>query len=124
MSRIGRMEVLKYEGLRGTEVFKMCAQLKAGTPQEVLVVCEPGAIIEEHTHAVDAEMFIVAGRGRVRSADRILNGKIVGPGDIVFFEKNVSHGFDALESGLSFVSRNGGIVDQHGTWDIRFKSTA
>ena len=44
---------------------------------------------------------------------------IVGPGKIVFFEAEMSHGFKALEKGMIFLSINGGIVDNNfSQWDI------
>jgi quercetin dioxygenase-like cupin family protein len=65
-------------------------------------------------------MFIVAGKARVLSAEQQLDGRMVSRGDAVFFEKNVAHGFEASEEGLVFVSRNGGIVDARGNWDLNF----
>jgi quercetin dioxygenase-like cupin family protein len=122
MGHIRKMGRLNQDFLDGTEVYKMCPSARAGQPQEVLVVCAPKAVIKPHSHAVDAEMFIVAGKARVLSGDPSLHGHLVCPGDIVFFERNVMHGFEALEEGLTFVSRNGGIADDDGTWDMRFAS--
>jgi hypothetical protein len=45
----------------------------------------------------------------------------VSKGDVVFFEKNVSHGFKASTSGLTFLSQNGGIIDPNTRkWDMKF----
>ena len=42
-------------------------------------------------------------------------------GRVVFFEKNVGHGFQASSEGLVFVSKNGGIVDRdEDAWGITF----
>jgi quercetin dioxygenase-like cupin family protein len=120
MSSIRQMSRLRHETLDGTEVFVMDSQAEAGVPQEVLVKCRPHATIERHTHSVDAEMFIVGGSARVLSSDPRIHGSVVTPGQVVFFEKNVPHGFEALDGGLVFVSRNGGIVDETKPWDMHF----
>jgi quercetin dioxygenase-like cupin family protein len=97
--------------------------LKRGVPQEVLVDVEPHHEIPLHAHTVDAEMFIVAGSGTVLSDDQALNGRRVTKGMAVMFEKNVLHGFRAGGEGLTFVSRNGGIVTAPSeAWDMAFPS--
>ena len=120
MGLIRNMARLQHSQLDGTDVYKMDDIAKTGVPQEVLVVCKPRAVINPHTHAVDAEMFIVGGSARVLSDDPSLNGQTVTAGEVVFFEKDVPHGFEALDSGLVFVSRNGGIVDEEAQWDMNF----
>lgn len=122
MGYVEQMVQMPHEQLVGTAVYRMDSTAKAGVPQEVLVVCEPRAVIPPHTHNVDAEMFVVAGSAKVISSDDAINGRIVQRGDIVFFERHVTHGFEALDAGLIFVSRNGGIVDEDGDWDIEFES--
>lgn len=120
MGLIRKMACLRQEQFAGTEVYQMDAHVRAGVAQEVLVVCKPYAIIKSHKHSVDAEMFIVGGSARVLSEDASLNGSVVKPGEVVFFEKHIRHGFEALDGGLVFVSRNGGIVDEEGAWDVAF----
>ncbi|MEK7068899.1 MAG: hypothetical protein AAB947_00790 [Patescibacteria group bacterium] len=83
---------------------------------------EPGAVIPLHTHNVDARMMIASGSGEVLSDDPATNGRKVGPGDCVFFERLGKHGFRALRIGMSFFSENGGIVDEEddNNWDIEW----
>jgi len=91
---------------------------KKGVAQSVLVEVEPKGSIPLHGHTVDAEMIIVAGSGWVCSTDAT-NGRHVSPGFRVFYEKDRPHGFRADKNGLSFISMNGGIVDEDlEKWDF------
>lgn len=121
MSAISRGEGLKHPGLPGVTVYPFSDAVGRGTPQEVLVEMTPNVTIPLHSHTVDAKMMIVNGEARVLSSDPELDGQIVRPGDIVFFERDVAHGFAAFDRGMAFVSRNGGIVaTDHNVWDIVF----
>jgi quercetin dioxygenase-like cupin family protein len=112
--------ISRHSNLKDVSIRPMWYEAKAGFLQEVLVVAEAGAIIPLHTHKVDARMFIVAGSGYVLSVDEN-NGTPVSVGMEVFFEKDKAHGFRAGTNGLTFVSRNGGIVDNNEkSWDISF----
>ncbi|MEK7648065.1 MAG: hypothetical protein AAB384_03475 [Patescibacteria group bacterium] len=93
--------------------------LRLGQSQEVLVTVVPDGIIPLHTHACDADMYIVSGDAIVLSTDQNDDGQAVSPGYCVRFAAGVGHGFRAGPGGLSFVSRNGGIVDETGEWDIQ-----
>jgi quercetin dioxygenase-like cupin family protein len=110
--------------LRGVVVYQFGNdELKRGVPQEVLVDVAPNREIPLHAHAVDAEMFIVGGSGTVLSADAALDGRHVTKGMVVIFEKEILHGFRAGADGLTFVSRNGGIVAETAeNWDLTFPS--
>lgn len=116
---VTNMPLLKNDQLSGVDIFCLGRQVRRGEPQEVLVRAQPKATIPRHTHSVDAEMFIVAGDATIISDDPDLNGRHVGVGECVFFEREVAHGFQVGEHGLSFVSRNGGIVDESGVWDMQ-----
>lgn len=120
MAGIGKMRRFEHRELDGTVVYGTSTRVTRGANQEVVVVCEPRATIPLHTHSVDAEMLVVAGSGEVLSGDEELNGQPVSCGDIVFFEKEIPHGFKAGREGLVFISRNGGIVDDSRAWDIDF----
>ena len=109
----------QYAALPGVTIFAMDGAPKRGEPQRVLVSIEAGKDIPLHTHAVDAEMFIVSGTGVVLSRDSS-NGRVVQMGDVVLFERDAPHGFRAGPEGLTFVSANGGIVDADDDWDISF----
>jgi quercetin dioxygenase-like cupin family protein len=105
--------------LPGVRIFPLTGALKAGSPQTVLVEVEPRGSIPMHSHTVDATMMIVAGDGWVRSTDST-DGHPVGPGYRVFYEAQRPHGFFAGEHGLSFISINGGIVDDDPhRWDLK-----
>lgn len=105
--------------LAGVTVFPMGGPVHRGQAQRVLVQVEPGAEIPPHSHMVDATMIPVAGSATVLSDDED-NGRIVHPGNCVFFHAGGQHGFRAGPDGFSFVSENGGIVDSDGHWDITF----
>jgi quercetin dioxygenase-like cupin family protein len=123
MSAISRLESITNVALPGVTIFPLGEQAVAGVPQEVLVCSSPGVTIPPHTHSVDARMIIVSGGAEVLSDDAGLAGRHVAAGDVVFFERNVAHGFRAFDSGLAFISRNGGIVDTHDAhWDMEFVS--
>jgi len=104
--------------LPGVRIIPVSGPLKAGAPQTVLVEVEPDGSVPLHSHTVDAEMIIVAGSGWVCSTD-LTNGRYVSPGYLVFFEADKPHGFLAGSEGLSFISVNGGIVDEDTDhWDF------
>lgn len=110
---------VQHERLSGVTIFPIAGGLEAGKPQRVLVRVAPDHEIPLHTHVVDAKMFVVAGTGRLLSPDE-LDGRPVGVGELILFEKDAPHGFRAGPDGLSFLSENGGIVDGGGNWDIQF----
>lgn len=110
---------ITHASLPGVTVFPL-GQIGRGVSQEVLVQVAPGVTIPKHEHDVDAEMHIVFGSGRVISDDPATDGVDVSAGACVFFEKKKGHGFHAGPGGLSFVSKNGGIVDETGNWDMKF----
>jgi quercetin dioxygenase-like cupin family protein len=121
MAKIDTSVAIVHHSLSGVLVYPLLGGANRGSEQEVLVVVEPLREIPLHTHEVDAKMFIVAGSGTVLSGDQRINRSEVRVGDLVFFEKRVSHGFVAGPEGLSFVSKNGGIVDANqDNWDIEF----
>jgi quercetin dioxygenase-like cupin family protein len=121
MPAIEHLSSFQHDGLPGVRVFPVTASLAAGHPQEVLVEVDGDGTIPLHTHSVDAKMVIVAGSGCVLSAQSQLNGVPVRRGDVVRFEKDIAHGFEAGPDGLVFLSVNGGIVDSRSeNWDIRF----
>lgn len=106
--------------LPGVQVFPLGdSQMATGERQNVLVVMEPGAKIPLHAHTCGAIMDPVAGSAVVLSDDED-NGVEVALGQRVHFMAGGLHGFQAGEGGFSFVSTNGGIVDQNGDWDITF----
>jgi quercetin dioxygenase-like cupin family protein len=121
MSTIVHSKPISHGSLLGVTVYPFSARLERSVPQDVLVAVEPGATIPLHSHSVDASMLIVDGEGLVLSSDPALHGQVVRRGDLVYFERNVDHGFKAADVGLTFLSRNGGIVtrDEAG-WDISF----
>jgi quercetin dioxygenase-like cupin family protein len=99
-------------------IFPVSGPPKAGAEQTVLVEVEPRGSIPLHSHTVDAEMIIVAGNGWVCATDAT-NGRHVSPGYRVFYEADKPHGFRAGDDGLSFISVNGGIVDELADrWDF------
>ena len=118
MPSVQTVHPLEHFDLPGVTIFAMSSPVVSGDKQQVLVVVDPLAEIPLHCHSVDAEMFIVAGRGIVLSNDQT-DGRLVKAGDQVVFERNAAHGFRAGDKGLSFVSTNGGIVDTNpDCWDI------
>lgn len=117
---ISHIEALSHFVLPDVKVFPLSESAMRGKPQEVLVYMAPEAIIPLHTHETDAQMIIVAGAGTVLSEDPVVNGTQVERGSCVFFEKLKPHGFKAGQTGLTFLSRNGGIVDAINEWDILF----
>ena len=121
MADLKRLQVLKHDKMDDVRVFSISRELKRGVVQEVLVEVSPFGKIPLHTHTVDAEMIIVSGRGYVLSGDKSLDGVPVQVGEVVFFEKEIPHGFQASREGLTFISRNGGIVAESSqSWDIDF----
>ncbi len=118
---ISRMPEFRNPALPGVVVFGMTERIVAGEKQQVLVRLEPGATIPLHTHSVDATMTITAGRAIVLSSQAELQGRVVTVGDVVRFVADIPHGFQADETGLAFVSSNGGIVDEDSnSWDMQF----
>lgn len=115
---ISRTTPITHPKLPGVTVYPVSGSPKIGHQQQVLVIVEPGVQIPLHTHEVDAEMFIISGSAKVLSKDGT-NGMEVTTGSKVFFVKEKHHGFEAGPNGFSFISTNGGIVDQAG-WDIQF----
>jgi len=121
MGRIERLQTIRHDQLPGVLVYPLTANPRAGEPQEVLVQVEPDREIPLHKHSVDAMMYIVGGSGTVLADDPEIRGRAVSRGDVVFFEKEASHGFHAGQDGLVFVSKNGGIVaPENSAWDIQF----
>ena len=120
MSSISRAEGVRHPAIPGVTIFPMSGPAQRGKPQDVLVCVEPMATIPLHSHESDAAMLIAAGSGQVLSDDQQSNGKEVSRGSCVFFEALGLHGFKAGPEGLTFVSRNGGIVGKDGDWDIKF----
>lgn len=120
MPHINNSTQLRNDKFSGVTIYTLSARPKAGVPQEVLVEVAPNQSIPLHTHSVDARMIIVAGAGTVLSHDAS-NGQPVKVGDVVFFEADAPHGFAASETGLAFLSQNGGIVDTvTDAWDVKF----
>lgn len=109
-----------HPSLPGIAVMALMAgeSLKRGEPQHVLVEVPPDGEIPLHTHKVRARMFVVAGDAKVLSNDQSINGRMVGVGDVVDFEPDIGHGFQAGPNGMRFVSENGGIVGDDG-WDMQ-----
>ena len=121
MSTILHSEPLSYGKLPGVTIYPFSPRLERNVPQDVLVELRPNSTIPLHSHSVDASMLIVDGEGVVLSSDPGLDGQVVRRGDLVFFERNVDHGFKASVGGLTFLSRNGGIVTRNEEgWDICF----
>jgi quercetin dioxygenase-like cupin family protein len=115
------MQSFSHAALPGVTIYAIGLKPQRGTPQEVLVQVSPDQTIPLHEHDSDARMYIVSGSGFVLSEDSQTNGRSVSIGDCVCFERNKMHGFQASAEGLSFVSTNGGIVDEaHHNWDIKF----
>ncbi|MBT6761849.1 hypothetical protein HOA92_02315 [archaeon] len=119
---IRNLETITHQGLAGVVIRPMQSyDPKVEIGQDILVTVEANGIIPLHTHQCEARMYIVAGNAEVLSTDSKLHGKYVDPGVEVYFEANVAHGFAAGKNGLTFVSRNGGIVDKvQENWDIKF----
>ena len=118
MPSVTKLQSLTHPSLPNVRIFPISGTLKAGAEQAVLVEVEPRGSIPLHSHTVDAEMVIVGGSGWVCSTDAT-NGRHVSPGYRVFYEKDKPHGFRAGNDGLSFVSINGGIVDEvPDKWDF------
>ena len=116
---ITQTTALAHPELPGVQIFPFEDAPKRGLPQSVLVVMEPGATIPPHTHMVEAVMHPVAGSATVLAAeDDSDNGRVVCAGFCVRFAALGLHGFQAGDEGFSFVSVNGGIVDNDGDWDI------
>ena len=113
---ITKLQQVAPKQLPGTTISYLQAE---GGKELALVSIEPNGTIPLHSHGVDAEMAIVAGSARVLSDDSD-NDKEVHPGDCVLFEKNRMHGFTAGPDGLTFISRNDGIRQPDGTFDLVF----
>lgn len=121
MPGIARIERISHEGLPGVGAYVLQAHGGPARLEELLVEVEPNGEVPLHTHSVDATMIILDGAAKVLSEDHDLNGRQVSRGDVVFFEKDRMHGFKASDSGLLFLSRNGGIIgNAGGPWDISF----
>lgn len=121
MPQISELSRLQHEDLEGVLVYLLTGPVASGSPQEVLVEVEPRMTIPLHKHSVSATMIIVGGSGVVLSGDHRLDGQKVERGKVVFFEREVLHGFRAGSDGLTFISRNGGIVAESGEeWDMEF----
>lgn len=119
MPSVNQLQHVAHPNLPGVQIFPLSGGFEVGKEQSVLVRIEPGGQIPLHSHSVDAEMFIVAGSGWVCSVDAT-NGRHVSPGFRVFYEKDKPHGFRAGKEGLSFISNNGGIVDEEpAKWDLQ-----
>jgi len=125
MPSITQLDGRKHESLPGIAFIPLSDLLRAGDDQRVLVRMAPHAIIPLHTHSVAARMTIVAGSAHVLSTDAT-NGAEVETGQIVFFEEDAPHGFLAGRQGMTFLSENGGILDDRGDnqWDITFTGAA
>jgi quercetin dioxygenase-like cupin family protein len=123
MNKIHTLPMVYHSGLPGVSVLPLSGRARAGQPQEVLVVVEPNARIPLHRHTTHATMVIVAGSAEVLSESRELDGVPVERGSVVEFEADVAHGFQASACGLTFISKNGGIVDaDEKHWDIAFSA--
>ncbi len=114
---------LSHPSLPGVLITKIGAEAAVrGKSQKELVEIEPNGLIPLHTHTVDAMMIIVAGNGWTCCTDGT-DGTPVSSGDCIFFEAEQLHGFRAGEEGLSFMTVNGGIVDENpANWDIKIPS--
>jgi len=123
MPSVSKLNPITNPSLPGVRIFPMSGAPKKGVAQSVLVEVEPRGSVPLHSHTVDAEMIIVAGNGWVCSTDAT-NGRHVSPGYRVFYEKDKPHGFRAGDAGLSFISINGGIVDENGHWDLEMAGLA
>ena len=110
-----------HDSMPGITLLPLDGTVRRGVPQRVLVQMAPGAVIPLHVHDCDARMIIVAGQAKVISNDNT-NDEPVTVGDVVLFEKGAPHGFVAGANGMSFVTENGGIVDDRGGrfWDVGF----
>ena len=115
---ITRVSALEQAGLPGVLVYPVSGKPSRGKVQEVLVSVPAHGLIPLHEHSVDADMLITSGKATVLQAEG--DGPEVGIGAQVRFIANVPHGFRAGDSGFSFISKNGGIVDQTRPWDIKF----
>jgi quercetin dioxygenase-like cupin family protein len=121
MPSIERIERIAHERLPGVAAYLLQARGDSAPLEELLVEVEPNGEVPLHSHSVDATMIILDGAAEVLSEDHDLNGKQVSRGDVVLFEKDRRHGFKVSDSGLLFLSRNGGIVGKAGRpWDISF----
>jgi quercetin dioxygenase-like cupin family protein len=119
MLSVSTLRSVTHPSLPGVRIFPVTDQLEAGSAQSVLVEVTPRGSIPLHSHSVDAEMIIVGGSGWVCSNDAT-DGRHVKPGYRVFYEADKPHGFIAGPEGLSFISINGGIVDEHPErWDYQ-----
>ena len=100
--------------------------IRSGKPQDILVDVAPDGVVPLHAHTVDAKMIIVSGEASVlfdqdqlHDRGQVLNRETVHQGDIVHFHAGMRHGFRASSQGLTFLSINGGIVDQDpDAWDL------
>jgi quercetin dioxygenase-like cupin family protein len=121
MPSVYRMEWMHNPALPGVAICRLSDHVRVGSPQRVLVRVEPQGQIPLHTHSVDAKMTILAGDGWIVSRDAT-DGRAVSPGVCVFYERDAPHGFRAGDAGLTFMSENGGIVDDDPeSWDMEFR---
>lgn len=116
---ISRLPVHTVTSLPGVRVYPISGPANRGKSQDVLVVVDPGVEIPLHKHEGDAYMTIAGGTATVLSDDDA-NGRQVGAGFCVFYAAHRFHGFLAGPLGFSFISRNEGIVDDKGDWDMQF----
>lgn len=114
MNVITSMKKCTHPDMPGVAIYAW-ENIQAGKPQEVV-----HSIIPPHKHSVDAHMIIVSGEAellfdedQLRKHDLTLNKRIVSTGDRVYFKAQMTHGFKASEKGLTFLSINGGIVDEN-----------
>lgn len=125
MNVVTSMKKCTHPDMPGITVFAW-EDIQSSRPQEVVVKVEPGATIPPHKHSVDAHMIIVGGEAEVlfdddqlREHGMTLSKRIVSSGDVACFKAHMTHGFKASSKGLTFLSINGGIVDENpDKWDI------
>ncbi len=113
---ITQLPVVRPENLPGVSLRYLEEKM---AEENVFVHVVPNGVIPLHRHKVKANMYIVAGGGRVLSTNEN-NGRSVGPGDCVLFEKDLPHGFEAGPNGLIFLSCNGRIRQADGSLDLQF----
>ena len=116
MNTIYSIKPMNYDQLPGSAISHVMTE--ADKLSEVSVIeMKAGSTIKPHTHKVDAYMFILNGTATVLSDDEN-NGRAVAKGDCVFFKALKPHGFRAGKEGMSFLSINGGILQQDGSLDF------
>jgi quercetin dioxygenase-like cupin family protein len=113
---ISTVQATRFPELPGVVIHFM----ETGAAERALVRVDPNGSIPLHKHEVDATMYVTGGSGKVLS-DTLDNGRVVGPGDCVFFAKHGPHGFQAGPEGLVFMSFNGGIRQPDGSIDLELQ---